>query len=202
MRIQVFARAPLPGRTKTRLIPVLGADGAARLHERLIRRTLETTHAALPDGVELWCTPDAQDPFLSECARTIGARLRVQAGDDLGARMYHALSDARAHGEHAVLVGTDCPALTADHLRLALAWLGEGVDLVLGPAEDGGYVLVGAGRAEPGLFTDMPWGTGRVFEETRARAARLGLDVRGLPVLPDLDRPEDLVRFPELVEQP
>ena len=198
-RIQVFARAPRAGATKTRLIPVLGPEGAARLHERLIHRTLQTAQAASPDGVELWCTPDAGHPFFIECAGRYNVRLRVQAGDDLGERMHHALDDARRRDTHAVLVGTDCPALTAAHLRQAMAWLEEGADLVLGPAEDGGYVLIGAGRVEPELFRAIPWGTSQVLEETRTRARRLALHVRSLPVLPDLDRPEDLDRFPELL---
>lgn len=198
-RIQVFARAPRAGETKTRLIPVLGPEGAARLHERLIHRTLQTAQAASPDGVELWCTPDTGHPFFIECAARYDVRLRSQTGDDLGERMHHALEDARRGGAHAVLVGTDCPALTAGHLRQAMAWLEEGADLVLGPAEDGGYVLIGAGRAEPELFRAIPWGTAQVLEETRTRARRLGLGVRSLPVLPDLDRPEDLDRFPELL---
>ena len=202
MRIQVFARAPRPGETKTRLIPALGPAGAARLHEHLIHRTLETARSAAPGEVELWCTPDLSDPFFEACARRHDVRLRLQEGEDLGARMHGALNDARSAGTHAVLVGTDCPALTARHLRRAMTWLDAGADLVLGPAEDGGYVLIGAGRAEADLFRDMPWGTDRVFAETRKRAANLGLDVRCLPELPDLDRPEDLERFPDLVDPP
>ena len=202
MRIQVFARAPRPGETKTRLIPALGPTAAARLHERLIHRTLETARRAVPDEVELWCTPDMTDPCFSECARRHDVRLRLQVGEDLGARMYCALNDARSAGTHALLLGTDCPALTADHLRRAMAWLDAGADLVLGPAQDGGYVLIGAGRAEAELFRDMPWGTDRVFAETRKRAAHLALDVRCLPALPDLDRPEDLERFPDLIGRP
>jgi uncharacterized protein len=198
-RIQVFARAPRAGETKTRLIPVLGPEGAARLQERLIHRTLQTAQAASPDGVELWCTPDTGHPFFIGCAGRYDVHLRVQTGDDLGERMHHALDDARRRGTHAVLVGTDCPALTAPHLRQAMAWLEEGADLVLGPAEDGGYVLIGAGRVEPELFRAIPWGTSQVLEETLTRARRLGLHVSCLPVLPDLDRPEDLDRFPELL---
>ncbi|OOG25928.1 hypothetical protein B1C78_05615 [Thioalkalivibrio denitrificans] len=204
MRIQVFARAPRPGETKTRLIPALGPAGAALLHERLIHRTLETARSAAPAEVELWCTPDMSDDFFTECARRYNVRLRLQAGGDLGARMHGALNDARGAGTHAVLAGTDCPALTADHLRRAMTWLDAGADLVLGPAEDGGYVLIGAGRAEAELFRDMPWGTDRVFVETCKRAEDLGLDVRCLEVLPDLDRPEDLdlERFPDLADPP
>jgi len=193
-RIQVFARAPIPGQTKTRLIPALGAEGAAALHARLIHRTLRVAREAAPGRLELWCSPDAGDDFFSACEDRYGVVLREQPEGDLGARMHTALADARAAGEHAVLVGTDCPVLSADHLRRAMDWLESGVDLVLGPAEDGGYVLIGAGRAEPDLFTHMPWGTERVFAETLARARDAGLAVQCLEPLPDLDRPEDLLR--------
>lgn len=193
-RIQVFARAPRPGQTKTRLIPALGAEGAAALHARLIHRTLRVAREAAPGRVELWCSPDAGDEFFSACEDRYGVVLREQPEGDLGARMHAALADARAAGEHAVLVGTDCPALSADHLRRARDWLESGADLVLGPAEDGGYVLIGAGRPEPVLFTGMPWGTERVFAETLARARDAGLAVQCLEPLADLDRPEDLLR--------
>lgn len=201
MRIQVFARAPRAGETKTRLIPALGAEGAARLHERLIRRTLQTAQVAAPDVLELWCTPDTTHPLFRDYERHHGVRLRVQSGDDLGARMRHALADAGRCNEVAVLVGTDCPALDAQHLRRAAAWLEEGADLVLGPAEDGGYVLIGAGRADAALFTGVPWGGTQVLRATLERAERLGLAVRLLPVLADLDRPEDLDRFADLIAE-
>lgn len=193
-RIQVFARAPTPGQTKTRLIPALGAEGAAALHARLIRHTLRVAGEAGADRVELWCSPDTRDHFFEACAQRYGVVLRDQAGGDLGARMGAALADARATGEHAVLVGSDCPAMTAAHLRRAMDWLASGVELVLGPAQDGGYVLIGAGRPEPTLFTDMPWGSERVLAETLARAREAGLVVQCLEPLPDLDRPEDLLR--------
>lgn len=197
-RIQVFARAPRPGQTKTRLIPALGPEGAARLHERLIHHTLSTARAAARSGIELWCSPDTDHPCFQACAREFGVALRTQQGSDLGERMHHALNDARHQGQHAILVSTDCPALSAQHLRQAARWLESDTDLVLGPATDGGYVLIGAGRAEPALFAAMPWGTDQLLGETLGRARILGLHVRCLDPLPDVDRPEDLEHLRDL----
>jgi len=194
-RLQVFARAPRPGQTKTRLIPALGPQGAAVLHAAMIYRSLETALSAGLGEVELWCADHPDDPFMEECARRFQVTLRQQQGSDLGQRMFNALKDARQAGHHALLMGTDCPALSGAHLRQASHWLDQGAGLVLGPAEDGGYVLIGAGRLEEGLFTDMPWGTDAVLHETLTRAARLELAVKTLPPLPDMDRPEDLVRL-------
>jgi len=191
-RILVFSRSPRPGHTKTRLIPALGPEGAAALHARLIDRTMEVAVKAGCGDVQLWCADNPDDPFMQGRARRFQVTLRQQQGADLGARMFHALTDARQAGHHAMLVGTDCPALAPEHLQQACDWLADGTDLVLGPAEDGGYVLIGAGRLEEGLFTDMPWGTNEVLEETLSRANALGMRVETLPPLPDLDRPEDL----------
>ncbi|MFP4607458.1 MAG: TIGR04282 family arsenosugar biosynthesis glycosyltransferase [Thiohalospira sp.] len=201
-RLQLFARAPVAGAAKTRLIPALGAAGAARLQARLLRRAL-----AVLEGVdervpglerELWCHPDTDHPAFRAAAGQ-GFRLRAQVGGDLGERMAGALEAALAEGApSAVLVGSDCPGLTAGPVADAFDELAAGADAVLGPAVDGGYYLVGLRRPARALFTGIPWGGPEVAAATRTRAAAAGLALAEVATLQDLDTPADLAAFPEL----
>lgn len=195
----VFARAPVPGATKTRLIPALGAQGAAELHRRLVERMLAEAIAADIGPVQLCCTPDTAHPFFVDCARRFGIALQVQTGTDLGARMVAAFDRALSSASTALLVGSDIPALNSQHLRLARTALRQ-VEAVFIPAEDGGYVLVGLAKRHPGLFEQVEWGGEQVMAQTRARAADLGVSISDLDPLWDLDRPSDLARIaPELL---
>ena len=189
----VFAKAPDAGKAKTRLIPALGADGAAALQARLVRHTLNTAVATRDMQIELWCTPSPEHPFFAQCARDFGVALSRQEGADLGARMAHAMAHAVDRGP-AVLTGTDCPALTARHLRLARNALRK-YDAVVAPAEDGGYVLIGLTHFNTDLFAGINWGTDSVMSETRVRLAARGTRWGELPALWDVDRPEDLMRL-------
>jgi rSAM/selenodomain-associated transferase 1 len=192
--IAVLAKAPIPGLTKTRLIPRLGAAGAARLQAALTECAVQTALAAGLGPVTLWCTPDCRHPVFVALAQRYGVGLREQQGVDLGARMAHATA------EHAVrvpvlLTGTDCPALTPDHLRVAAAALADGDDVVVMPAQDGGYVLIGLATPHPALFEGLPWGSDRVMQGTRERLAALGLRWSEPATLWDVDRPEDVDRL-------
>jgi len=198
-RVAVFAKAPVPGQVKTRLVPALGGEGAAALHRALVTRAIEAAIAAGLGPVELWCAPDARDPFFRSCGERFGVSLVSQHEGDLGARMRGAFDTMLAMSARALLIGSDIPAMTAAYLRAADAALAEGCDAVIGPAEDGGYVLIGLRRADcgvaPELFEGIDWGGPGVLQETRSRIARLGWRHRELPVLWDLDRPEDLSRL-------
>ena len=195
----VFAKAPAPGRVKTRLIPALGANGAAQLQRQLIARTLRTAIAAGLGTPELWCAPDPHAPFFAACAKEQDVSLRAQGDGDLGARMARALESALALGASGLLIGCDCPVLTPEYLRTAAAALAAGDDAVFGPAEDGGYVLIGvARRPAAGLFEDIAWGTATVMQETRRWLARGNWRWRELAPLWDVDRPEDLPRVRRL----
>lgn len=196
-RLIIFAKAPEPGKVKTRLIPALGAAGAADLHRRLVQHAIGVATEAAPGPVELWCAPDAHHPFFAECRRDFGVALRSQGEGGLGERMQRAFDATLARSRGAVLIGSDIPALSAGHLRDADRALREGYDCVLGPAEDGGYVLIGLMRPDPELFHGIHWGGPDVLAETRRRIARLQRRCRELPVLWDVDRPEDLARLPE-----
>ena len=196
-RVIVFARAPEPGKVKTRLIPALSAAGAAALHRRLVRHSLCAATRARLGPVELWCAPDTGDPFFRECERRLGVSLSAQGGGDLGARMRRAFESALVRAGRAILVGSDIPALSAQYLRDADQALVRGNEVVIGPAEDGGYVLIGLSRCDPELFRDIPWGGPEVMAETRRRIASLAWRLSELPVLWDVDRPEDLGRLPQ-----
>lgn len=201
-RILVFAKAPTPGRAKTRLIPALGASGAAKLQRQLIARTLRTAMAAGLGKPELWCAPHPGDPFFAACAKQHGLDLQPQGEGDLGMRMARGLESALAAGSPGLLIGCDCPALTPAYLRQAAAALAEGNDAVFGPAEDGGYVLIGAARSPTAqLFEGIAWGTATVMQATRARLTDGDWRWRELALLWDLDRPEDLLRLRELRTQ-
>jgi rSAM/selenodomain-associated transferase 1 len=199
-RILVFAKAPVPGRVKTRLIPALGEQGAADLHRELVLRSLRTACAAGIGEVELWCAPHTQDAFFAACAGRFGLRLRDQGEGDLGMRMARALEAASAEGSPALLIGSDCPVLSAQYLcEAARACTGE-VPAVFGPAEDGGYALIGlARRPSAALFENMAWGSATVMQETRLRLQGLGWRWIELAPLWDVDRPEDLPRLRQLL---
>ncbi|MDN5872442.1 MAG: TIGR04282 family arsenosugar biosynthesis glycosyltransferase [Nitrococcus sp.] len=194
-RLLVFAKAPVAGRVKTRLIEMYGRQGAAMLYQRLLRRTLVTAVHARAAPVELWVTPGRAHPWLAARAREHGLVVRVQMTGDLGQRMHRALRWTLRTAPFAAIIGGDCAALTPWQLRQAFDWLADGADAVFGPAEDGGYVLVGLRRPQPMLFHAMPWGGGEVMAATRKRLRRLGLRWVTLPLSFDIDCPSDLVRL-------
>lgn len=198
--LQVFARAPVPGECKTRLIPALGAAGAAELQKRLTRHTLQTAtawRAGHPGArVELWCAPAADHPGFADNAAEFAVDLRDQAAGDLGARMWLALVGALRAGRLPVLIGTDCPwldALAISGLHLALAHK----DCAFIAADDGGYVAVGLARAVPELFAGVAWGSAKVMAQTRERAREVRATLVETGSLPDIDVPQDLKRLRE-----
>jgi hypothetical protein len=194
-RILILAKAPVPGACKTRLIPALGAEGAARLAEELLTTTVARVCDAGLAPVELWCAPDTRHPVFRRLAERFEVPLHTQRGGDLGERMSMAMSAALANADRAILIGTDCPGLDARYLDAALTALNK-APVVLGPADDGGYVLLGARRdavsALHRLFAAMPWGSDAVAARTRKRLRVAGMDWTELPTLADIDRPEDL----------
>ena len=185
--VAVFAKAPLAGTVKTRLIARLGEAGAARLHEQLVERALATTRAVENATVTLWIAGDWP------AADALGVSHRPQSGADLGARMLDAITQTLTKAEAIVVVGADCPAMTPAHIEQAFTEL-LSHDVVVVPATDGGYVLIGMRAPHRRLFEDVSWGTPQVTSATRARCAQLGLRLAELPPLDDLDTPDDLQR--------
>lgn len=191
-RLLVFSKAPVPGQVKTRLIPLLGAGGAAALYAGLLDATLEKATGAGLCPVELWCTPDTRHAHFERARAQYDLRLRQQPAGDLGRRMSRALFTVLQEARHAVLIGADCPGLTAGDVDAALGALAEGVDVVLGPATDGGYYLVGVSAHHPYLFEDIAWGSARVRAATLDRCRRHHLHWTCLVEHADVDTPGDL----------
>ena len=192
MAVAILAKAPIAGLAKTRLAPVLGTHGAAALQARLTTRAVATACAAQCGPVTLWAAPDPSHPLFQDLAARCPITLARQPDGDLGARMHAA---AVAAPGMVLIMGTDCPVLTADRLREAAQALRTGRDAVVIPAEDGGYVLIGLARPTPALFTGMTWSTSEVMAETRRRMTTQSLTWQELPPMWDIDRPEDLARL-------
>jgi rSAM/selenodomain-associated transferase 1 len=193
--LHVFARAPVSGQAKTRLIPALGAQGAAELHARLVRHTLENALSADIGPVTLWCAPDIHHPFFELYAHEFGITLRAQQGDDLGQRMAHALAFGMRDSKCALLIGTDCPTLDPVVLRSAADALKKDAAVVFVPAEDGGYALIGVRERVPAIFDGIAWGSDTVMAHTRNLLQSQSLDWHELPPLADIDTPNDLPRL-------
>jgi len=196
--VLVFAKAPLAGRVKTRLVPRLGESGAARLQMRLIARTLRTARDARFAVVELHATPSRTHGLLAFYGKRFQAEVKNQRGGDLGERMYNALARALRRHRAVILVGTDCPALAPRDLRRAARLLRGGCDAVLAPAEDGGYALIGMRKVSAELFSGIAWGGPEVYAETATKLAAGGYRWRALRTVWDLDRPADLERLTSL----
>ena len=190
--IAVMARAPEPGRAKTRLMPALGATGAARLHAAMTRHALSAI-ARTGLRATLWCDPGTSHPFFAECARDFGVTLRGQAQGDLGARMLGVFSDAEGP---VLLMGSDCPSIDAALLCSCADSLAR-AEAVFLPTEDGGYGLIGLNRPIPELFSDMPWGTDAVMTTTRKLISQLRVDWLEPAKVWDVDTPADLARLAE-----
>jgi len=190
--ILVFARTPIPGECKTRLIPVLGKDGATKLHTAMIQHTLVMTSRSGLGQVQLWCTPSPQHPFFIACANQHSLSLHQQTGHDLGARMAHAVEHALQQYQWVILIGTDCPSLDENYLRRARDQLSSGCDAVIGPAHDGGYTLIALRQSVPAIFQDIEWGTESVLQQTRQRLSKFNFHWVELDKRHDIDTPDDL----------
>ena len=202
-RLCVFTRSPELERVKTRLARQIGAVAALDAHIQLVSRTLDRVVARSESGTvvqrsmdweaELWISGSPDSPCVRRWVSEFSLRLHQQQGADLGQRMRHALFPATT-SRGGVLIGTDCPDIDADYVRAAFDALKE-VDVVLGPAEDGGYGLIGMYRDSPALFESIPWSTADVRSSTLAQAERAGLRVACLPMIWDVDTEADWLRF-------
>lgn len=189
----LFTRYPEPNRTKTRLIPKLGADGAANLHREMTEHTLSQV---LPLNVSIEVRFAGGSLELMQAWLGSGLIYQPQGEGDLGGRMARAFHDSfdgslKNGACKTIIIGSDCPGVDAQILTTAFAHLNN-VDLVLGPALDGGYYLIGLRRLIPELFQNINWGTSEVLQQTINVAHTLGLSYQCLAPLADVDRPEDL----------
>ncbi len=197
-RLMVFCKAPEVGKVKTRLSKPFnerGIDGykiAAEIHEYLAIHTLRNLTETNIAPVQLWCSPDKSHPFFQQCEKKFNVELKNQGQGDLGERMSRAFEDVLLKNDSAVVIGTDCPMLNSSIIERAFIELHEGNCSVIGPAEDGGYVLLGLSANQPGIFQEITWGSSRVLNET---LNKMSGRVSELPEMWDVDRPEDLQRL-------
>jgi rSAM/selenodomain-associated transferase 1 len=196
--ILVMARAPVAGEAKTRLIPALGAEGAATLHAYLVERLLDELSRAAIAPITLCCTPGVDHPFFSHCAERYEVALQPQRGSDLGERLHFALESSLKQHKVAVVVGCDIPLLAPAAVIEAIASVVNGSSAALSPTEDGGYALLAVRQAAVELFRGVEWGGAEVVSQTRERLRGLGWQWHELEMLWDVDRPEDLRRLAQL----
>lgn len=195
-----FAREPVPGAVKTRLVPAVTPEQACEIHTDLVRHTTRLLVTAGLAEVRLDVTGDPGHPLFRQCLALGVAGVRMQSGADIGERMLNALRHGLGSHERVVLVGSDCPQFDQEYLGAALAAL-ETRDVVVGPARDGGYVLIGVRCADPRWFEGVAWGTDRVYRQTVTRLDASGANWQALPPLADVDRPEDLASWWALPRQ-
>ena len=197
--IIIFAREPVAGQVKTRLIPALGAEGACHLYQQLLEHTLNTgIQSALAD-IQLCITPESDTAYFNRLSQAKHFQLSIQTGDDLGQRMFNAMASALKHYKKVLLIGTDCPFLSADDLQQAIAAL-DNYNMVFSPAYDGGYVLVGAKNIIVEIFSAIDWGTERVMQQTRSCLNNTDLSWYELAKQYDIDVPEDLRHIEQLFQ--
>lgn len=191
----VFVKAPVPGYAKTRLARSIGVEAAACLAGAMLGHTLASAVGSGIGPVELCCAPDTSHPAFQAAAAGAVISLAEQGAGDLGARMARAFARGLKDYPCVVLIGTDAPMLDASVLRAASGALASH-DVVIAPAFDGGYALVGLSRNVPEIFQDIEWSSPRVMAQTRNRIALMGMSLHELPALHDIDEPEDLVHLP------
>jgi rSAM/selenodomain-associated transferase 1 len=190
-RILVFAREPAAGKAKTRLIPALGPDGAARLARVMLGHALIEAAASGIGPIEL-----VGDPHPDSWAQPVhGVATSAQVGNNLGERMGEAVERVLAAGERVLVIGTDCPRLDAARIAEAAQAL-DTHDVAIIPASDGGYVLIGFARFDSSIFAGVDWGREAVLAATLANIQALGWSTWQGEPLADIDEPEDLGHAP------
>ena len=195
-RIIIFAKAPLPGFAKTRLIPALGAERTAELARQMLFNTLHEALAADIGPVELCVTPDINQAAWKGIHLPTGIEIFAQGKGDLGARLARASERALENAEPVLLIGTDCVEMSSTLLRAAAQALREH-DAIIHCTDDGGYALLGLRKYSPFLFRGMPWSTDAVASTTLARIGKLGWSVHVGLMLHDVDEPQDLEYLPD-----
>ncbi len=191
----IFAKAPDAGKVNTRLIPHIGVERATQLQQDLIHDRLKKLSQAGLCELQLWCSPDADHKFFKQCHELYNVSLFSQQGENLGQRMSLAIKEGLLTHKNVILIGTDAPALGISEIKQAIQILRNNNDVVLVPAEDGGYVLIGMRQYSDEIFQSVPWGTDEVLSKTREIINRLNLKLTELDECWDIDRAEDYERY-------
>ncbi len=191
----LFAKAPVAGKVNTRLINDIGIDAATKLQHDLIHNRLQMLHKAGICDVRLMCVPDEHNEVFQFCEKQYSITLHTQIGDNLGARMFNGITAALQQYKFCVLIGTDAPALTAETIEQSIEELHNGVEVVIVPAEDGGYVLVAVRQALAFMFENINWGSADVMQQTRNKLTDNNISYKELACCWDVDRLEDYQRY-------
>ena len=188
----VFAKAPVAGQVKTRLIPELGLKQSLYVYERMLSRTVRLAKKSDFNSVKLFIDGNIRHSYFNSVKKRYGIRLYPQKGHDLGRRMFNAFQSVLNKYKYAVLIGSDCPGIVVNDLRTSLSLLKQDNDIVLGPANDGGYYLVGLKKNNDKLFNNIQWSTESVANETYRIVKELNWKLSKLPVHTDIDNSRDL----------
>ncbi|MCU7800970.1 MAG: TIGR04282 family arsenosugar biosynthesis glycosyltransferase [gamma proteobacterium symbiont of Lucinoma myriamae] len=195
----IFAREPLAGQVKTRLIPTLGEEGATKIYKQLLDYAINNVITSNLSPANICITPESNRHYFTQMTCSSQFELSVQSGNDLGERMYNSLIQALKHYSKAILIGTDCPFLSHNDLQQSIATL-DNNDMVFSPANDGGYVLVGANAVNPvvfeQVFEQIDWGTEKVMAQTRMKLLKHKVSWQELSAQNDIDIEADLKYLP------
>lgn len=194
----VFAKAPIVGTVNTRLIPDIGVEAATELQSELVHSRLAALKASELCAVQLWCAPNCEHDFFQHCKHRYEVTLHQQQGADLGERMAQAINTGLQKFKRVVLIGTDAPSLIPQQIENAIIKLGEANDIVIAPAEDGGYVLIGMSRPCDAVFQSVVWGSDKVLAATRENIRQNNLASAELEPCWDIDRVEDYRRYKKI----
>ena len=194
-RIIVFAKEPVAGHVKTRLARDIGDEAALHIHQKMVNETIEMASQSALAKLELHVSGNLQHPLFQSIAEQQGIPVYLQQGSNLGEKMFSALNESLDNTSYNVLIGSDCPAMSADYIEQAFHALDLGQDVVIGPAEDGGYVLIGASRVEVSWFNNIDWGSQRVLEQSRQALISSAASFQELQPLWDIDHIGDLNRW-------
>lgn len=195
----VFARSPIAGQCKTRLIPLLNPQGASDFYKKLLVHCFHQLQNLHGIDISLYVYPDTDNYYIKNLAEKNSITLVEQQGNNLGERMFNAIHDSLQHYNKTVLIGTDCPLLDASYIETAFTEIRPN-KLVLGPATDGGYVLIGAGRIEPCFFENINWSTKHVLEQSIANIVEANFEYCLLDVLWDIDTPDDFINYKQTLQ--
>lgn len=190
-KLIIFSKPPVPGKVKTRLIPALGISKATQLHQHMLEQTVEMASKLHNIDCELHCSDDINHLFFIHLSDKYGIRRILQHGNDLGERMSNALKTSLINSQQCIIIGTDCPSIDQSYIYQAFEQL-INVDVILGPALDGGYVLIGSRTHHDQLFKHIIWSTSDVFKQTVKNVNLLKLKYHKLKTLSDVDTGEDL----------
>lgn len=190
----VFVKAPVPGQCKTRLTPLLGEHKACEFYKSMVNNCLEEISDLSNVTISIHAYPDLANPFIQKTSHHYGFDMQVQQGNDLGERMFLAMQQALKASSHVVLIGTDCPSMSKRYIECAFNALHQH-DIVFGPADDGGYVLLGANKITAEIFNNISWSTDQVLQQSISQTDELNYKIKLLDTLQDIDTPEDYLLY-------